>query len=610
MWGGHSDTIVHPAQLFGLCPRPLRLPSSDHLLRCFLVRSPGTPPGLTPRLGRLWRFTMYQGADHRGLMAPAGRHGQAASGPGAPQLLMSATQTSRRCYQLSLAPLAPEPPGTPGSSQSHLSTPRDPHAPRSAYPSSQAGGGPGAGAGAGGGGGGGAGPGSGHSGGVVATLRSNIRCSHYELLPEASCPWARRLVALAGYLAPGGGPPLPPLISLEYRLRVRGIMLPRRMKVQVPVPHSLQRVVHNPLFDSHDSPLGPGGAPAAPSHLAPPLLQHAPFPQAPAGGGPNGGGFGAGAGGAGLADGGAPDALDNLEDILEAAARLEPLLFANMVDAAVVRPAEDEDEVAPLGAGAGAGVGVGVGVGGGAGGVVAAGGGGGGAAAGAGGGGGGGGARGLAASLRRALSGGGAAQQGQAHGGGGGGGGGRNGAGGAGGAWGLGDFLPRGFLLNRRATYNGGGAGAADFGGGGGGVRWWGAGPLTPPGRGGAGAGVEPSGGSAAGVEAGVGGGWGPGGARWVPAVPVAPQAVRLANKAPHWNDALMCWCLNFRGRVKMASVKNFQLMCSADGAGRCVMQFGKVEDGVYILDYNPCVLTAAQAFAAALSTFETKYLL
>ena len=35
-----------------------------------------------------------------------------------------------------------------------------------------------------------------------------------------------------------------------------------------------------------------------------------------------------------------------------------------------------------------------------------------------------------------------------------------------------------------------------------------------------------------------------------------------------------------------------------------------QVEDGVYILDFNPCVLTAAQAFAAALSTFETKYLL
>ena len=36
--------------------------------------------------------------------------------------------------------------------------------------------------------------------------------------------------------------------------------------------------------------------------------------------------------------------------------------------------------------------------------------------------------------------------------------------------------------------------------------------------------------------------------------------SVGLINKAPHWNDGLRCWCLNFRGRVKLASVKNFQV--------------------------------------------------
>jgi hypothetical protein len=34
-----------------------------------------------------------------------------------------------------------------------------------------------------------------------------------------------------------------------------------------------------------------------------------------------------------------------------------------------------------------------------------------------------------------------------------------------------------------------------------------------------------------------------------------------LHNKQPHWNEALRCWCLNFRGRVRLASVKNFQLV-------------------------------------------------
>eukprot|EP00775_Hariotina_reticulata_P007611 gene7611-7813_t len=37
-----------------------------------------------------------------------------------------------------------------------------------------------------------------------------------------------------------------------------------------------------------------------------------------------------------------------------------------------------------------------------------------------------------------------------------------------------------------------------------------------------------------------------------------------LQNKPPHWNQALRCWCLNFRGR------------------------FGKVDRNVFILDYDP----------------------
>ncbi len=45
---------------------------------------------------------------------------------------------------------------------------------------------------------------------------------------RSSSPWARRLVQVAGYLAPPPGQPPLPLIRLEYRLRVRGIMLPRR----------------------------------------------------------------------------------------------------------------------------------------------------------------------------------------------------------------------------------------------------------------------------------------------------------------------------------------------------------------------------------------------
>ncbi|KAF0919245.1 hypothetical protein E2562_029016 [Oryza meyeriana var. granulata] len=36
-----------------------------------------------------------------------------------------------------------------------------------------------------------------------------------------------------------------------------------------------------------------------------------------------------------------------------------------------------------------------------------------------------------------------------------------------------------------------------------------------------------------------------------------------LRNKPPRWHEQLQCWCLNFRGRVTIASVKNFQLVAA-----------------------------------------------
>ncbi|KAK8540914.1 hypothetical protein V6N13_060965 [Hibiscus sabdariffa] len=38
-----------------------------------------------------------------------------------------------------------------------------------------------------------------------------------------------------------------------------------------------------------------------------------------------------------------------------------------------------------------------------------------------------------------------------------------------------------------------------------------------------------------------------------------------LRNKAPRWHEQLQCWCLNFNGRVTVASVKNFQLVASVE---------------------------------------------
>ena len=50
-------------------------------------------------------------------------------------------------------------------------------------------------------------------------------------------------------------------------------------------------------------------------------------------------------------------------------------------------------------------------------------------------------------------------------------------------------------------------------------------------------------------------------------------KGIELRNKPPHWNDTLRCWCLNFRGRVKLASVKNFQLIKADDPSKSIVMQ-------------------------------------
>ncbi|KAH0918046.1 hypothetical protein HID58_025706 [Brassica napus] len=95
-----------------------------------------------------------------------------------------------------------------------------------------------------------------------------------------------------------------------------------------------------------------------------------------------------------------------------------------------------------------------------------------------------------------------------------------------------------------------------------------------------------------------------------------------LKNKQPRWHEQLQCWCLNFRGRVTVASVKNFQLVAvrqppptqvagsSAPAAppeqDKVILQFGKVGKDMFTMDYR-YPLSAFQAFAICLSSFDTK---
>lgn len=87
-----------------------------------------------------------------------------------------------------------------------------------------------------------------------------------------------------------------------------------------------------------------------------------------------------------------------------------------------------------------------------------------------------------------------------------------------------------------------------------------------------------------------------------------------LKNKAPRWHEQLQCWCLNFKGRVTVASVKNFQLVAAVEPSHniseaeqeRVILQFGKIGRDIFTMDY--CYpLSAFQAFAICLSSFDTK---
>ncbi|KAE8682153.1 Tubby-like F-box protein 6 [Hibiscus syriacus] len=87
-----------------------------------------------------------------------------------------------------------------------------------------------------------------------------------------------------------------------------------------------------------------------------------------------------------------------------------------------------------------------------------------------------------------------------------------------------------------------------------------------------------------------------------------------LKNKAPRWHEQLQCWCLNFKGRVTLASVKNFQLVATTEPSqnisvaerDKVILQFGKIGKDIFTMDYR-YPLSAFQAFAICLSSFGTK---
>jgi len=61
---------------------------------------------------------------------------------------------------------------------------------------------------------------------------------------------------------------------------------------------------------------------------------------------------------------------------------------------------------------------------------------------------------------------------------------------------------------------------------------------------------------------------------------------------------------LNFHGRVKLPSVKNFQLISPSHSPDDIFIQFGKVDDDTFHLDFRR-PLSAFQAFCMSIAQFD-----
>jgi len=90
-------------------------------------------------------------------------------------------------------------------------------------------------------------------------------------------------------------------------------------------------------------------------------------------------------------------------------------------------------------------------------------------------------------------------------------------------------------------------------------------------------------------------------------ATKAASQFVVLETKKPRWNPKMEAWTMDFKGRAKLASKKNFQLV-DVEEEERLLMLFGKMTKNRWCLDYSPpmspltCLFVAMTAFSAKLA--------
>jgi len=82
-------------------------------------------------------------------------------------------------------------------------------------------------------------------------------------------------------------------------------------------------------------------------------------------------------------------------------------------------------------------------------------------------------------------------------------------------------------------------------------------------------------------------------------------DGAELENVPPRWNEAAGCYMLNFGGRVKKASVKNF-ILAKPSAQDHTIMLFGKVTSDRFALDFR-APLSPTMAFSIALSSLTRK---
>merc|ERR1740121_2584558 len=81
--------------------------------------------------------------------------------------------------------------------------------------------------------------------------------------------------------------------------------------------------------------------------------------------------------------------------------------------------------------------------------------------------------------------------------------------------------------------------------------------------------------------------------------------AVKLTTRLPKWSARLKAPTLDFGGRCKVSSVRNFQM--TSNSSGQCAFEdvafmFGKLDSELFLVEFKG-VLSPVQAFALALTT-------